>query len=165
MAENKTITFGGATLVKLSRDRGKSGKAAFTADISNKVVNAMGWTHPLDHETSVSLDGTLAAIHATLGMKGTLKDSYEVKLDIGEVSGFQATRRETKGKRGKGFRHVLSFYVKFAADELGKLERYMDSVPDDKGTLTVVYAPQAVQAEIVDVVTTEEQRQAVLEEE
>lgn len=163
MAEQLRITFTGCTLNKISRDR-TMGKAAFSADLNDKVVKTMGWKHPEDFETSVSLDGTLAAQTMVLGMKDTLTDAYEIHVDIQSVGSFQSTRRETKNKRGKGYRHTLSFVVKFAdSNALGLMESYLQKVPEDKGTVLVLYTPQAAQAEL-EVLTTPEQRQVVMEE-
>lgn len=163
MAEQLRITFTGCTLTKISRDRSK-GVAAFSSDLTDKVVKAMAWKHPEDFETSVSLDGRLAAQTMVLGMKGTLSDAYEIHVDIQSVGDFQSTRRETKNKRGKGYRHTLSFKVTFAdPTALGMLEEYLQKVPEDKGTCLVLYTPQAAQQQL-EVLSTPEQRQAVMEE-
>jgi hypothetical protein len=164
VADTLRIQFTGCTLTKIERDR-KIGKAHFDANLSDKVVNTMNWKHPEDFETSVSLDGSLAGRTMVVGMKGTLADAYEIHIDILSVGNFQSTRRETKGKRGKGYRHTLSFIAKFVdAKALALLEDYLQRVPEEKGTCLVLYTAQPEQGELGDVTATPEQRQAVMED-
>lgn len=169
MAEQLKLKFTGLTLESIKRDR-KKGTAQVSCDLTQKVMTRMNWEEPRDYETSISLDGMLAAQSVVFGMSGTLTDSYEITIDAQSVGKFAVTRLKTKGKRkaGTGFRHVLSSEVTFSdADAMAHLDAYLRKVPEGKGTMLVLYVPQAVQGEmqVSDVTMSEEARQAVLKEE
>jgi hypothetical protein len=170
MAQQLRLKFIGLTLDSIKRDR-KKGTASVSCNLTEKVIDALGWYMPADWQTSVACgDTVLAAQHVIFGMSGTLTDAYEIQIDAQAVGKFTVTRMQTKGKRGasKGYRHVLGAEITFSdPDALAHLDAYMRKVPEGKGTMTVLYVPQAVQGEmqISDVTATEEQRQAVLKEE
>lgn len=139
MAEKKDLKtkFTGVTLRAFSRRNGKGGTATFSSNFSEKFRDYMKWEQPNDKETSVSLDGSLAAKEIRLICSTA---SFDKPLDATIVASFQFVRRELEGKKDKGFRHELHFKVKFA-DQKGArtLEEYMLAIPEGKGVLDVLH--------------------------
>lgn len=162
MAEQLRVDFTGVTLKSISRKPSSGGEAKFSANLTAAVQKKMGWGEMPPYETSANLEGDLAAQSMILGAKDTLMAAYEISVDIQSAGGFEAIRKELPGKRAKGFRHVLHFTVKFADNAMGLLEEYMLKVPEEKGSMTILYVPRAAQADLPQ--QTNEQRQATLAE-
>lgn len=155
-------TFTGLTLNSFTRKQ--SGiTASFSANMTQKVAEQMGWRMMSDKETSVALEGALAATVITLSAAGTLS-TFNISIDAQSVESFEGVRREVEGKKGKGFRHELHFKVK-SADQTGSrdLEKFILSIPEGKGTMVVMHAPAAPKQE--ELPADPEAAQATLAEE
>ena len=140
MADQKKTNFTGLTLKSFSRsDKGLT--ASFSANLTEKIIGSMGWASLRDHETSVGLDGKLAAKQVVLSAAGTLSN-IQYHIDAQEICDFEGIRRNLENKKGKGFRHELHFKMK-SGDPTGAkaLEEFMLSIPPTKGTLVVMHAP------------------------
>lgn len=93
--------------------------------------------------TGANLEGDLHATSCDLiPSEGALK-KHAVDLEINRVTKFEAVRLELEGKKGKGYRTELRFKVHFT-DKAGarKLEQYMLTIGEGKGSLTVSYTKQ-----------------------
>lgn len=158
------ITFTGATLEAFSRNRKSGGHAKFTAPLTKPVMTALGLDNIPDWSTSLDAgEVDLSATQMVMRAKEGDLANYETTVGVSEVSRFEVTRLETKGKRGKGSRLELSFVVKFAdATGCAFLEEHMLSA--GPCNLSIAYERKAKQLEIPDDVhASDEQRQAGLE--
>lgn len=145
MAAQQKIEFTGVKLKKFSRDQ-NGGEAQFTANLTQRVSQQLGWGDMRDFEKSIDLEGDLSAQTMTLCAKDSLLAGYEIGVDIGGVASFKGLRREVEGRKNKGFRFDLHFKVKFVDPRAcAFLEEYMCKTGDSRGTLTVSYTAQAVQ--------------------
>lgn len=153
--------FTGITLKSFTR-KAEGLDASFSSNLTATLIDSMGWGALRDHEKSVQLEGALAAQTVTLNGSGTLS-TFEVSIDAQSVTDFQGVRREVEGKKQKGFRHELHFKLK-SADSTGArdLEKYIQSIPEGKGTMIVMHSPTPPKQEGLALEQTEEQRQATL---
>lgn len=136
-----TISFTSVVLKKFSRSA-KGGSAEFSSSMNNKVCTAMGWGIGAGN-TSAGLEGELHASSMILKPNEAGLVKHKLELDIQSVREFQAVRYEIEGKKGKGFRYEIHFKVKFACkDGCRDLERYMLTMGEGKGTLTISYVKQ-----------------------
>lgn len=158
MAE--TITFTNAQLLSFSR-KPEGGTARFSASLTDKVSSAMGWADIPECLTGAKLDGELTASTATLAPNEKELRKHQTELEISRVGHFETIRLELERSKGKGHRTELRFSVIFSdANGARKLEQYITSC--GKSRVTVSYTKAAEQEELP--MATEEQRQAVLEE-
>lgn len=153
--------FTGLTLKSFTRKEGGI-DISFSSNLTAELIKSMGWAPMLDHETSATFTGALAAQTLTLNGAGTLS-SFEVSIEAQSVGGFEGVRREIEGKKQKGYRHELHFKAK-SADRTGcrDLEKFLLSIPEGKGTMIVIHSPTPPKQD--DLGLTEEQRQATLAE-
>jgi hypothetical protein len=138
-----TITFTSAVLESFSRS-GSGGRAKFSAALTDKVRSALGWTGEIpDYFTGGTPEADLHAVEAELVPNEKQLHKHRVGLSIQQVHRFELVRLELEGKKGKGHRLELRFDVKFG-DTRGceKLEKYMQTIGEGKGSLTVTYTPQ-----------------------
>lgn len=154
------ITFTSVVLDSFSRKR-DTGVAQFSASWNTEVAKALGWEEIPEFLSGASLDGDLAANALELVPKDKELKKHAVTLDVTRVTKFEAVRREIEGKRDKGHRTEIHFKVYFvAAGACQELERYMLTIGEGKGSLTVSYAKQ----EMLDgMAPTREQSEAVSE--
>jgi hypothetical protein len=136
------ITFSSAILRSFSR-KPTGGTANFSASVTNEVREALGWTEIPDCLTGATPEGDLAATSVDLVPTDKELTMHRVGLDVSRVHKFEITRLELEGKKGKGYRLELRFQVDFT-DTKGaqKLERYMLTLGEGKGKLTVSYTKQ-----------------------
>lgn len=139
-----TISFGGVSLKKFSRDA-KSGSAEWVANYPGKrVCNEMGWVGMPPGQVSCKLDGELHASHMILTPKENGLKKHKVAFDITSLSGFQGLRLELEGHKGKGHRLELRFHMGFvASDACEQLERFIVTCGEAKCDLQVSYVKQS----------------------
>lgn len=115
----------------------------FASSWNQKVATAMGWQDLPDSVSGASLDGELNASSMALTPSDGEFKKHAIDLDISRVHKFEAVRLEIEGKKGKGHRTELRFVVVFG-DSAGckKLEQYMQTIGDAKGSLVVSYSKQ-----------------------
>ena len=156
------IVFTSAVLRSFGRD-GKAGTAKFSASLTDQVMKALQVTEVPECLTGATIDADLHATAFELVPSEKELAKHGFDLDISRAHGFNVVRREIEGKRGKGHRQELHFVVTFA-DKNGcrKLEQYMTTIGEAKGRLSISYTKQEVLGDGVE--ATDEQRQAVLEE-
>jgi hypothetical protein len=78
-----------------------------------------------------------AALALTAKQENLFEDR-EFRADVQTVSKFEITRMKLKGKKGKGFRHVVTFEAKFiSGDILALADSWIRAVGDGVGTLRV----------------------------
>lgn len=133
-----TIVFSSVVLKKAERDL-KRGLLHFSASLTKPVLEGMKWTEPPRSFTSSSMVGEI--VDASLAMTAkqeSLFEEGEFRADVQTLTKFEITRMELKGKKGKGFRHVVTFEAKFIdGDILALADSWIRSVGDGTGTLTV----------------------------
>jgi hypothetical protein len=137
-----TLVFTSAVLESFSR-RMNGGTATFSASLSKPVCKALKWDDIPDFLAGATPDGDLHAVEATLTPVEDGLKKHKIGLSINQVHKFEIVRLELEGKKGKGHRLELRFNVKFT-DTRGceKLEKYMQTIGEGKGQLSVTYTPQ-----------------------
>lgn len=159
-----TLTFAGAKMAEIKRVDPASATVKFHCNLGNglsKLFDKMGWTQPGDKTTREDLEGKLMGGNFIFTSQDKLVDA-EVDIAYTDCKGFACHRFELEGRKKKGFRRELRFTITFKEqDGVAKLESYMMTTDNAKGSLKVVYFPEAVQDEMD--LSNDEARQAVLE--
>lgn len=141
------VKFTGAQLKSFGRSIKKGGFAKVEFPLTLAVAADMGWGELREFESSVNLDGDLAASTIDLIPKEPENKKHAVQLGVGRLSGFTATRREIEGKRGKGTRWTVQFDIGFQDGRgCAQLEAFM--LTCDKMMVSVSYEKRAVQEEL-----------------
>jgi hypothetical protein len=137
------ITMTSARLESFKRGH-DGGVAQFASSWNQKVADALDWPDDIPQAlTGANLEGDLHATSCELiPSEGALK-KHGIDLEINRVTKFEAVRLELEGKKGKGYRTELRFKVHFT-DKAGarKLEQYLLTIGEGKGSLTVSYTRQ-----------------------
>jgi len=132
------IVFTGVTLLKAERDL-KRGVLKFSASLTKPVIEGMKWQAPALSCTGSTMVGQIT--QASLAMSAKQMDLFaegEFRVDVQTVSKFEITRMELKGKKGKGFRHVVNFEARFVGAEILALaDAWILAVGDGVGTMRV----------------------------
>lgn len=133
-----TIVFTGVTLKKAERDL-KRGLLHFSANLTKPVLEGMKWAEPPKSCTGSSMVGQLTTAQPSLSAKqADLFEDGEFRADVQTVQKFEITRMELKGKKGKGFRHVVTFEAKFIGRDIMALaDAWIVAVGGGVGTLRV----------------------------
>ena len=136
------INFTSVELLSFSRST-SGGVAKFSAALTTSVCKEMDWEEIPDFLTGATPEGDLAATEAELTPSDKELKKHQVVLATQRVNRFQLVRLELEGKKRKGHRLEIRFDLHFP-DVKGcwKLEQYMLSVGDIKGTLSIRYAKQ-----------------------
>ena len=100
MAAQQKIEFTGVKLKKFSRDQ-NGGEAQFTANLTQRVSQQLGWGDMRDFEKSIDLEGDLSAQTMTLCAKDSLLAGYEIGVDIGGRE-FQGPAPRSRGPQKQG---------------------------------------------------------------
>lgn len=157
------IRFTSVVLESFKRNS-KGGSAVLSSSWNQTVAQSMGWSVLPDSVSGASLDGDLAASSMLLTPSDKELKSHALELDITRVHKFEAVRLENEGTKGKGRRIEVRFAVEFAVTNgAKKLEQYMCTVGQGKGSLDVMYTKQLALGEENQQVT-DEQKEAVSEE-
>lgn len=156
------ITFTSAVLQSFSRST-SGGVAKFTAALTSAVCKALDWEEIPDFLTGATPEGDIAASEAKLTPSDKELLKHAIVLGVQRVNKFQITRLELEGKKRKGHRLEVRFDLHFP-DLKGcwKLEQYLLTVGDRKGSLTVQYAKQQKLDMPEGPKATDEQRQATM---
>ena len=160
------IQFTGVTLKSFSRNK-NGGNAIFHANFTKSVSDAMGWGGMAPGQTSVKLEGVLAAATVVLQPKDGALAKWKIEFSGTAVKSFEATRLELEGKKGKGHRYELRFHVEFVdVTACRYLEEFITNAGEAKSTLDVSYTKQAEQANLLDEdeLVGDERRQATMAE-
>lgn len=132
------VVFTSVTLLKAERDI-KRGVLKFSAALTKPVMEAMKWQPPAPSCTGSTMVGEI--IQASLAMSAKQADLFaegEFRADVQTVSKFEIARMELKGKKGKGFRHVVSFEARFfGGDILALADAWIRAVGAGVGTMRV----------------------------
>jgi alkyl sulfatase BDS1-like metallo-beta-lactamase superfamily hydrolase len=157
------ITFTSARLLSFGRNQ-NIGTAQFVCSWNQRVAKSMGWGDEIPSwEKKSSLDGELHATSMKLTPSEAAMKKHELEMDINLVYGFEAVRLELEGSKGKGFRTEVRFKIDFTDPNGCKLlERYIMTLTDSKGSMSVSYTPQAVQ-EALPLSSEADQAQGTLE--
>lgn len=141
----KTVTFTGAVLKSFSR-ADASGSAKFSCNYTQTVKEAMEWGDAAEYYKSGKLDGDLTGRKMTIRPSDGPLEKFTIEVDITSVYGFELTRYEIEGKRGKGHRWELHFTVDFN-DPTGcrYLEEFKVNCGKGKASITISHEPQAKQ--------------------
>lgn len=136
------LTFTSAVLQSFSRST-SGGVAKITAALTTAVCKAMDWEEIPDFLTGATPEGDVPATEAKLTPGDKEFAKHSIVLAVSRVNRFQITRLELEGKKRKGHRLEVRFDLHFP-DVKGcwKLEQYLLTVGDRKGTLNVQYAKQ-----------------------
>jgi hypothetical protein len=132
------LTFTGVTLHKAERDL-KRGLLHFSASLTKPVIEGLKWGELPKAATNSGMDGAISQASMSMSAKQSdLFEKGEFRADVQSVSKFEIVRMELKGKKGKGFRHVVRFVATFvAADILALADQWIMAVGDGTATLTV----------------------------
>ena len=136
------IQFTGVILRSFSR-KPSGGTANFSANMSTKLMQAMAWHELPDSETGADLTGDVQA--TAIVVRPATKEMRHHQIDFagGRLHSFKAQRREVEGKKDKGSTVEVFFKVKFSdPNGCSKLESYMLTIGEAKGTMTASYAAQ-----------------------
>lgn len=140
------ITFQSAVLTSFTRNW-KGGNAHFTSSMTKQVCSQLGWADIPEFLTGASPEGELSATVMELYPKEKELEKHGFDFGNGRVHKFEVVRRELEGKQGKGYRQEIHFAVAFTEKEVcRKLEQWMLTIGEGKGTLSVTYEPQPKQA-------------------
>lgn len=120
----------------------------FSSSLTKSVASSMGWTDLPECLTGGSLEGELGATIIELAPKDKELEKHALNVAVSKAFKFELVRLEIEGtKNGKGHRQELRFSVSLNdAKACRVLEQYMLTIGDGKGSLTVHYEPQPVQA-------------------
>lgn len=132
------IVFTGVVLKKAERDL-KRGLLHFSASLTKPVLEGMKWQEPSKSCTDQSMVGQITSASMSMSAKqADLFEEGEFRADVQTVGKFEITRMELKGKKAKGFRHVVTFEAKFIeGDILALADSWIRSVGDGVGTLRI----------------------------
>ncbi len=159
-----SITFAGAQIAEFGRVDPASGWIKFRCSLGgglDALFGRMGWDVPGEKTAMEKLDGKLSGGNFILTAKDKLIEA-EVDVAYVTVTDFACHRFEIEGRKKKGFRRELRFSVSFTEDDAcAKLENYMMTSDNARGSLKVVYYPEQVQEDLD--LSSDEARQAVLE--
>lgn len=156
------VQFTGVTLKSFSRNK-NGGTAIFHANFTQKVSEAMGWGGMAAGQTSVKLEGVLAAATVALQPKDGALAKWRIEFTGTAVKAFEATRLELEGKKGKGHRYELRFHVEFVdVTACRYLEEFITNAGEAKSTLDVSYTKAAEQTSLLDDELGDERRQATM---
>lgn len=163
--KSHSITFAGAQIAEFGRVDPASGWIKFRCSLGgglDALFSKMGWDTPGEKTAMEKLDGKLSGGNFILTAKDKLIDA-EIDIAYVSVTDFACHRFELEGRKKKGFRRELRFSVSFVEeDACGKLESYMMTSDNARGSLKVVYYPEEVQPELD--LSNDEARQAVFGE-
>lgn len=141
------VTFTSARLESFKRSP-EGGVAQFASSWNQKVADALNWKEEMpEFMAGANLDGDLHATTCELIPSESELKRHGIEIEINRVTKFEVVRLELEGKKGKGTRTELRFKVHFT-DKAGgkKLEQYMLTIGEGKGSLTVSYQKQEVLA-------------------
>jgi hypothetical protein len=132
-----TYVFTGVTLHKAERDL-KRGLLHFSANLTKPIAEAMKWGDLPKASTSSSMEGSIIGVSLSMSAKQAgLFEKGEFRSQAQSLDKFEIVRLELKGKKGKGFRHVVRFVARFVdSDILALAEQWIISVGDGTATLT-----------------------------
>ena len=154
------VHFTGVALKSFSRNK-NGGNAIFHANFTAKASEVMGWGGMAAGQTSVKLEGVLAAANVALQPKDGALAKWRIEFQATAVKAFEATRLELEGKKGKGHRYELRFHVEFVdVTACRYLEEFITNAGEAKSTLDVSYTKQAEQQPLI----SEDQAQATMAE-
>jgi hypothetical protein len=144
----KKIVFQSAVVLSCKRDLSKA-TAQLSSSLTGPVASAMGWTDIPECATGANLDGELGATLLEISPKDKELSKHGFQLKVSKVYDFEVVRLELEGKSGKGHRQELRFKAAIS-DEQGmrKIEAYQLTIGEGKGSCTVHYEPQPIQAEL-----------------
>lgn len=144
------VTFTNTILRNFGRDL-KTGKAGFTASLTNHVCKAMEWSADIpDCLAKASPEGELIASSVELVPEQKDLAKQAVSLGASQVNGFEIVRRELEGSRGKGHRLEVRFTVNFQdADGCRRLEQYLMTIGQGKGKLNISYQHKPKQEQLI----------------
>ena len=164
-ATPEKITFRGAHIVNFDMRQSSNGETSFVrvhmrADFSDPVREAMGWDPRPEGWGGGSLDGELAGVEMMLKPSQGELGKYAFKMPIRTVKNFELIVKGSDDEEEE----ILAFTVETNAKRAyAPLGLWVENIGTAKAALTVTYAEDE-QLEIGGVTATEEQRQAVLEE-
>lgn len=157
------LTFSKVVILSFSR-KPEGGTVKIACAPSKAVSKAMGWGEVPEWQKASTPTGSLAATLCEFQPTHTELSKHAFDLTTTQVNGFEFVR--TQVKKGKTANKAPTFKLELHcsidfndAQGARKLEQYMASVPESAMKVTYEKAPE--QEELL---TTEEQRQAVLEE-
>jgi hypothetical protein len=135
------LNFTQVILRKIERDA-ESGKLHFSASLTAKVIEAMGWGDLPEGATGAKMEGELSGGNLLLSPK---EDGIRAEIDVAyaTVGHFEIIRLETPNSRGKGRRNELRFIVRFGgSDVAAKAEAWFQKMGDGAGVMKINYSKQ-----------------------
>lgn len=161
MAES--ILFRGAYIRSFDVRQDSGGKSVFvtvhfSADFSDTVIAAMGWSDLPDGYKDADLKGELLGVEMHLKPNGAELKQYETKMPIKSVDTFKVV--SLKQADDKPDERELRFKVNSNAKKAATwLAAYLQSIGKGKGQLRIAYSEQAALEP-----TSEDNRQPALAE-
>lgn len=136
------VTFRGAKIRYYDGRHNEGGsfvRLHITAEFTQPVLEAMGWTDPGPSGYDVKLTGELVGTHLVLTPNDKKLREREISLDINEVSAFKLVTIEKDEVK----RRELRFVIRTPSPEAVTLvDGYVRSVRDNEAALKISYSKQ-----------------------
>lgn len=162
----ESILFRGAKIMNFDVRQSQNGEALFVrvhvrADWSDTVREAMSWEDLPEGFSGADLKGELTGIEMIFKPAQKELDKYGFKMPIKEAKDFQVVSLK-QGEDEPDERELKFTIVTTARKSFVTLGNCMENIGKALGTLKISYSEE--QPKLPNVQATEEQRQAVLEE-